>query len=148
MEMRKMNLGDYQRKQNTLKSLKRKALDKNPDEFYFNMVKTQKVDGIHQERESSEPVHTEAEVKLMLSQDLHSKKEAKEFDAAKHFNTHPSLVHRTFNRPRLETLKSGGLMGLQAVDDDLEDKKAKKKKVEDETKISAAQYRWRYQRKR
>lgn len=214
---------DYQRKQNTLKSLKRKALDKNPDEFYFNMVKMQKVDGIHQERESSEPVHTEAEVKLMLSQDLRyvnmkrsseqkkierlkqslhlldadekpknkhtvfvdSKKEAKEFDAAKHFNTHPSLVHRTFNRPRLETLKSGGLMGLQAVDDDLEelaherekkykeltkrierekelsiiaqkmevkkhlmDKKAKKKKVEDETKTSAAQYRWRYQRKR
>ena len=34
---------DYQRKQNTLKVLKRKALDRNPDEFYFNMVKTQKV---------------------------------------------------------------------------------------------------------
>lgn len=34
---------NYQRKQNTLKSLKRKALDRNPDEFYFKMVKTQKV---------------------------------------------------------------------------------------------------------
>lgn len=38
---------DYHRKQNTIKALKRKALDKNPDEFYFNMVKTQKVVCVH-----------------------------------------------------------------------------------------------------
>ena len=31
---------DHQRKRNTLKALKRKALDKNPDEFYFKMVNT------------------------------------------------------------------------------------------------------------
>jgi len=37
------NFRNYQRKQNTLKSLKRKALDRNPDEFYFNMVNTQKM---------------------------------------------------------------------------------------------------------
>lgn len=34
---------DFQRKQNTIKRLKRKALNRNPDEFYFNMVKTQKL---------------------------------------------------------------------------------------------------------
>ena len=28
------------------------------------------------------------------------------FDAAKHFNTLPELVSRTYNRPRLETLRS------------------------------------------
>ena len=31
---------DFQRKKKTLKALKRKALDRNPDEFYFNMVNT------------------------------------------------------------------------------------------------------------
>lgn len=141
----KLRAENYQRKQNTLKSLKRKALDRNPDEFYFKMVKTQKVDGVHEKRESSEPVHTDAEIKLMYSQDqryvtmkrtselkkieklkssLHlldsdekpknkhivfvdSKKEAKEFDAAKYFNTHPSLVNRTYNRPTTEMLKKG-----------------------------------------
>ncbi|KAK3089560.1 hypothetical protein FSP39_004626 [Pinctada imbricata] len=140
---------DYQRKQNTLKFLKRKALDRNPDEFYFNMVKTQKTEGVHQERESTEPVHTEAELKLMYSQDqryinmkrtselrkierlkssLHvldsetkpknkhtvfvdSEKEAKDFDAAKYFNTHPALVNRTYNRPTLETLEKDRMGG-------------------------------------
>jgi hypothetical protein len=33
---------DHQRKQNTLKALTQKALARNPDEFYFNMVKTKK----------------------------------------------------------------------------------------------------------
>lgn len=32
---------------------------------------------------------------------------AKEFDAAKYFNTHPSLVNRTYNRPTTEMLKKG-----------------------------------------
>ena len=31
---------DHQKKQSTLTALKRKALDKNPDEFYFKMVRT------------------------------------------------------------------------------------------------------------
>ncbi|KAK3747761.1 hypothetical protein QZH41_008782, partial [Actinostola sp. cb2023] len=35
-----------------------------------------------------------------------SKKEAKHFDAAKHFNTLPELMGRTYNRPKLETLKN------------------------------------------
>ncbi|XP_061193352.1 probable U3 small nucleolar RNA-associated protein 11 [Saccostrea echinata] len=140
---------DFQRKQNTLKVLKRKALNRNPDEFYFNMVKTQKVDGIHQEKEETEPIHTEAELKLMFSQDqryvtmkrtselnkierlqsnLHlmdndtapknkhtvfvdTDKEVKEFDAAKYFGTHPSLVNRRYNRPTLDSLKKMEIRG-------------------------------------
>ncbi|XP_071114090.1 probable U3 small nucleolar RNA-associated protein 11 [Haliotis cracherodii] len=135
---------DFQRKQRTLKALKRKAEDRNPDEFYFNMVKTQKVDGVHQRRESSEPMHTEDQLKLMETQDLRyvnfkrftekkkveklksslhlidcnskpknkhivfvdSKKEAKNFDPAKHFDTHPAFVNRAYNRPTRSMLES------------------------------------------
>ncbi|XP_052810691.1 probable U3 small nucleolar RNA-associated protein 11 [Mya arenaria] len=141
---------DYQKKQNTLKVLQRRALDKNPDEFYFNMVKTEKKDGVHQLRESTEPEHTEEQLKLMCTQDeryvnmkrsselkkieklkasLHmidsnstvqnkhtifvdGKRQAKKFDAAKYFNTHPALVGRKHNRPTLEALQRGDFANL------------------------------------
>ena len=32
---------DYHKKQNTLSALRKKALDKNPDEFYYKMINTQ-----------------------------------------------------------------------------------------------------------
>jgi len=32
---------DYHKKQNALRALQKKALDKNPDEFYFKMIRTQ-----------------------------------------------------------------------------------------------------------
>ena len=32
---------------------------------------------------------------------------AREFDAAKHFDTHPDFVHRSYNRPRIDQLKKG-----------------------------------------
>ncbi|KAK3609139.1 hypothetical protein CHS0354_032665 [Potamilus streckersoni] len=218
----KLRAEDYQRKQTTIKVLKRKALDRNPDEFYFNMVKTQKVDGEHRERESAEPETTETQLKMMLSQDqryvnmkktaelrkieklkssLHmigidkkpqnkhiifvdSKKEVQEFDPAKYFNTHPSLVDRVYNRPTIDALKRGDFLGdmseeyIKEIEEEKEkkykelarriarekelsiisqkmemkkhllDKKARKIKVQGETKITAAQYRWCYQRKR
>lgn len=213
---------DYHRKQNTIKALKRKALDKNPDEFYFNMVKTQKVDGVHEEREDAEPEVTDTQKKMMFSQDLRyvnmkrtaeqrkieklkaslhlldsedkpqnkhiifvdSEKDVKNFDAAKHFNTHPSLVGRTYNRPTLDMLQKKEMpgptdptemeelakekekkykeltkrierekeLGIIAEKLDMKKhlmaKKEKKKKVADETKSSAAQYRWCMVRKR
>ena len=40
----------------------------------------------------------------------------KNFDAAKYFKTHPALVNRTYNRPKLEALKKGEL--APPVDDD------------------------------
>lgn len=161
---------DHQRRQKTLKLLKQKALDRNPDEFYFNMVNTVKKDGVHERREKTEPEHTEEQLKLMFTQDLRyvnmkrsaelkkierlkselhlidchdrprnkhivfvdSKKEVKEFDAAKYFKTHPSLVNRTFNRPKLETLKSGELSSLDA--ESLEEMSNKRKKKYKELK--------------
>lgn len=32
---------DYHRKQNTLSALRKKALEKNPDEFYYKMISSQ-----------------------------------------------------------------------------------------------------------
>jgi len=44
-----------------------------------------------------------------------STKDAEEFDVAKHFDTLPELAGRTFNRPRIESLKKAA---LAAQDDD------------------------------
>lgn len=34
-------LSDYHKKQNALRALQKKALDKNPDEFYFKMIRAE-----------------------------------------------------------------------------------------------------------
>lgn len=177
----RLRADDHHRKAKTLKLLKQKALDKNPDEFYFNMVNTVKKDGVHERREKTEPEHTEAQLKLMFSQDLKyvnmkrstelkkierlksslhlidcddkpknkhtvfvdSKKEVKQFDAAKYFKTHPSLVSRTYNRPKLETLKSGELSSLAELGslEELSNERKKKykelkKRIEREKELS------------
>ncbi|CAL1536419.1 unnamed protein product [Lymnaea stagnalis] len=135
---------DFHKKEDTIKKLKRKAEDRNPDEFYFNMTRTKKLDGEHRLRKTAEPVVTEEQKKLMATQDkryvlyrlskelkkieklkktLHmidsdqkknshiifvdSKEDAKNFDPAKFFDTHPAFVDRAYNRPKLETLKTG-----------------------------------------
>lgn len=60
---------DYQRKQDALKLLRKKALDKNPDEFHFHMINSQLIDGRHYEKKNPEEF-TEAQLKLMQSQDI------------------------------------------------------------------------------
>jgi len=59
----------FHKKEETLKKLRRKAEDRNPDEFYFNMTRTKKLDGEHQQREESVPTVTEEQKKLMATQD-------------------------------------------------------------------------------
>nr|KAG5710955.1 hypothetical protein BaRGS_013689 [Batillaria attramentaria] len=61
---------EYQKKRDTIKALKKKADNKNPDEFYFNMVSTQKVDGVHQKRKEKEETTTEAQELLMQREDF------------------------------------------------------------------------------
>lgn len=55
-------------KQNKLKKLRKKALNKNPDEFCFHMINSEMKDGLHYEKEKPEE-HTEAQLKLMQTQD-------------------------------------------------------------------------------
>ncbi|XP_052826244.1 probable U3 small nucleolar RNA-associated protein 11 isoform X2 [Octopus bimaculoides] len=211
-----------QRRKGVIKSLKVKALNRNPDEFYFNMVRNKKVDGIHQPRESAEKVHTEDQVKLMLSRDLKyirmkrmtesnkikrltaelhlldtadeiknnhtifvdTEADVKKFDAAEHFHTHPLLVNRRHNRIKTDQLQQmdiGATLDEQTVESlaleqkkqynllkkrlereknlkiieekmqqqkNLLNKKEKRTKVAKETQKRAAQYRWKFQRKR
>ncbi|OXU27295.1 hypothetical protein TSAR_004456 [Trichomalopsis sarcophagae] len=133
---------DYNEKQATLKLLRKRALNKNPDEFYFHMINSQVENGVHREKEKDED-YSEDQIKLMETQDLkyvahkrnletkkveklHSNlhmidaaneipnkhiffvddgEEAKDFDIAEKLNTHPALVGRRTNRPKLDSLQ-------------------------------------------
>lgn len=45
----KLRAKDYNEKRKTLKKLRKKALDRNPDEFYFHMLNSRTEDGVHKE---------------------------------------------------------------------------------------------------
>jgi U3 small nucleolar RNA-associated protein 11 len=140
----KLRAKDFNEKQKILKQLRKKALDKNPDEFYFHMINSKMEDGVHKEKSKGAQL-TEEQVALMQTQDLkyivsrrtsernkieklkaqlhmisaedrppnrhtifvESEREKRNLDLAKYFGTHPALLGRTANRPRLEDLKAG-----------------------------------------
>ncbi|XP_020620074.1 probable U3 small nucleolar RNA-associated protein 11 [Orbicella faveolata] len=99
---------DYHRKQNRLKLLKEKALNRNPDEFYFKMISSKTKDGVHTFKKTKK--HTAEALKLMKTQDLNyinSKRsmEAKKIEklqASLHLladednNSHPPNQHIVF----------------------------------------------------
>ncbi|KAM7452135.1 UTP11-like [Porites harrisoni] len=59
---------DYHSKQNRLKILREKALNRNPDEFYFKMIRNKTNDGVHTIKRKKK--HTADALKLMKTQDL------------------------------------------------------------------------------
>ncbi|KAJ7985276.1 hypothetical protein DPEC_G00350390 [Dallia pectoralis] len=68
----KLRADDYSKKRITLTALRKKAQDKNPDEFYFKMISSQLKDGEHVSNKvkGAEETTTEEERKLMRTKDL------------------------------------------------------------------------------
>ncbi|XP_063810388.1 probable U3 small nucleolar RNA-associated protein 11 [Pseudophryne corroboree] len=65
----KLRAEDYRRKRNTLDALRKKTLEKNPDEFYFKMTSSKLQDGVHVIKQKSDEV-TDEQLKLMRTQDI------------------------------------------------------------------------------
>ncbi|XP_022529429.2 probable U3 small nucleolar RNA-associated protein 11 [Astyanax mexicanus] len=65
----KLRADDFHRKENTINALRRKAMDKNPDEFHFKMTRTQLKDGVHLVEQKEEEM-TEEQKKIMRTQDI------------------------------------------------------------------------------
>lgn len=59
----------YQNKQETLRILKEKAASRNPNEFYFKMINTRVVDGVHRP-ESRANKYSAEELMIMKTQDI------------------------------------------------------------------------------
>ncbi|CAB1429078.1 unnamed protein product [Pleuronectes platessa] len=67
----KLRADDYHKKKNTISALRKKALDKNPDEFYFNMINSKLQDGVHVATKATDEVEvTEEQKKMMRTQDI------------------------------------------------------------------------------
>ncbi|MCO5576369.1 hypothetical protein L7F22_030179 [Adiantum nelumboides] len=60
---------DFHRKEDAIKKLKEKAAARNPDEFYFKMINTKTVDGVHRQQTVAKQ-YTHDELLLMKTQDI------------------------------------------------------------------------------
>jgi U3 small nucleolar RNA-associated protein 11 len=177
----KKRAADFHEKQATLKLLRKRALMRNPDEFYTHMVNSRVIDGEHHEKPAEmADEDTAQQEKLINTQDskyitmkrtaeskkvaklqseLHlldvanqtpnqhtffveSSKEAKSFDLAKRLDTHPDLLSRRINRPRLGMLKTMSL--TESLDPTITKEKTKRyselaKRVEREHELAVVE---------
>ncbi|KAG2436623.1 hypothetical protein HYH02_011558 [Chlamydomonas schloesseri] len=61
---------NFHKKEKTLQTLRRKAEERNPDEFYFAMEKARTKDGVHDGRLTQANKYSQEELALMRSQDV------------------------------------------------------------------------------
>ncbi|KAF7801397.1 putative U3 small nucleolar RNA-associated protein 11 [Senna tora] len=59
----------FHKKEETIRKLKEKAAFRNPDEFYFKMIKSKVVDGVHRPLSEANK-HSQEELMLMKTQDI------------------------------------------------------------------------------
>ncbi|KAG9447394.1 hypothetical protein H6P81_013522 [Aristolochia fimbriata] len=59
----------FHKKEETLRKLKEKAAFRNPDEFYFGMIKSKVIDGVHRPASDAKQ-YTQEELMLMKTQDI------------------------------------------------------------------------------
>lgn len=100
----------FQRKEQTLQKLKEKAANRNPDEFYFKMIKSKTVGGVHKvEGEANK--YTKEELMLMKTQDIgyilqklqSEKKKIEKLNAVLHsLDNHSSSHHVYYAEDRTE----------------------------------------------
>eukprot|EP01018_Ginkgo_biloba_P020893 Gb_21329 [translate_table: standard] len=60
---------DFHKKEETIRTLKEKATFRNPDEFYFKMINSRTVDGVHRPQSGAKQYSSE-ELLLMKTQDI------------------------------------------------------------------------------
>lgn len=129
----------FHKKEETLRRLKEKASFRNPDEFYFKMIKTKTVDGVHRP-ESDAKQYTHEELMLMKTQDIgyifqkmqSEKKKIEKLNATLHLldNQLPSKhVYFAEDREeakeiRLQALQGKKLLNLDKIPDAIKRKTA------------------------
>ncbi|CAK9309668.1 unnamed protein product [Citrullus colocynthis] len=129
----------YHKKEDSLEKLKQKAAFRNPDEFYFKMIRTKTVDGIHRPERLANR-YTAEQLMLMKTQDagyiLHKmqseEKKIEKLTATLHFlDNQPSNEHLYFAEDReeadeIQSLSSKGRLvaSSKAVPDSIKRKTA------------------------
>lgn len=79
----KVRAKEFNRREGVLTKLRQKALDKNPNEFYFHMKRSKLVDGVHYDTRNDDEELAPEEMKLMQSQDLNYINYKRAIDAKK-----------------------------------------------------------------
>ncbi|TYJ05404.1 hypothetical protein E1A91_A12G162100v1 [Gossypium mustelinum] len=96
----------FHKKEETLRKLNEKAIFRNPDEFYFQMIRTRTVDGVHKP-ESQANKYAQEELMLMKTQDIgcilqklqSERKKIEKLTAVLHsVDNHPSNRHIYYAR--------------------------------------------------
>lgn len=148
----------YHTKEETLRRLKEKARFRNPDEFYFKMINTRTVDGVHK-TEGQANKYTPEELLLMKTQDIgyvlqkvqSDKKKIEKLTATLHsLDNRPSSRHVYFAEDREEAKElrsSSSRGGILAPSENIPDRikrktaasyrelEARRKRVQDLEKI-------------